>query len=184
MDHRAPAGLKCAGEGTNSDNTCDVSTLRWANMRLRFSPELAISEDMRVYTTFDVLDNVVLGEPPSSFYGEGRRARCSRPARSTRRRQPQRLSLGDSIKARRAWALVRDRDLGELRFGRMAEAWGLGMYYNAGDGIDQDLSTDIDRVMYIAHLAGLYLSASYDFVGEGAFLFRHRRSAARAEPAR
>jgi uncharacterized protein (TIGR04551 family) len=173
MDQRAQAGLKCGDEGTNRDGTCDVSTLRFANMRFRFSPELAISEDIRIYTTLDVLDNVVLGEPPASFYGQG-------PAGSvfssgtvnppTNNPNDGSINLGDSIKARRAWALVRDRDLGELRFGRMAEAWGLGMYYNAGDGIDQDLSTDIDRVMYIGHLAGLYLSASYDFVGEGAFL--------------
>jgi uncharacterized protein (TIGR04551 family) len=170
MDHRAPAGLDCADEGTNRDGTCDVNTLRFANMRLRFSPELAVSEDIRVYTTFDVLDNVVLGERPASFYGEGPAGSVFSSGTVNPPNDSNGMGLGDSIRARRAWAMVRDRDLGELRFGRMAQSWGLGMYYNAGDGIDDDLSTDIDRVMYIAHLAGLYLSASYDFVGEGAFL--------------
>src|SRR5262249_50243358 len=57
----------------------------------------------------------------------------------------------------------------ELRFGRMPMQWGLGMYYNAGDGIDDDVSTDLDRALLITRIAGIYLSASYDFIAEGLF---------------
>jgi uncharacterized protein (TIGR04551 family) len=78
-------------------------------------------------------------------------------------------ATSDTIKPRRAWAEVRNRNLGELRFGRMPQSWGLGMYYNAGDGLDDDLSSDLDRVVGITKLAGFYLSASYDFIGEGFF---------------
>jgi uncharacterized protein (TIGR04551 family) len=167
---RAPSGLDCADEGTKSDGTCDVSTLRFANMRLRLAPELAISEDVRIKMRIDVFDNLVLGEPPLSFYGTSPVDKTV--FASTLQPPPDGApGLGDSIRARDAWAEVRNRDLGELRFGRMPMNWGLGMFYNAGDGVDQDLSTDIDRVVGITKLAGMYLSASYDFIGEGALLY-------------
>jgi uncharacterized protein (TIGR04551 family) len=167
---RAPAGLDCIDEDTQNDGTCDVSTLQFANIRLRLSPQLNLSEDVRVKMTFDVFDNLVAGEPPATFYGVGPGG-AGGPGptvfASTDNPPSTGNGFGDSIKARRAWAEVRNRDLGELRFGRMPQHWGLGMYYNAGDGIDDDLSTDLDRVLGITKIAGLYLSASYDFIAEG-----------------
>ena len=35
------------------------------------SPQLNVSEDVRVKATFDVLDNVVLGTGPQGYYGAG-----------------------------------------------------------------------------------------------------------------
>ena len=158
-----PTTVDCVDEDHKGD-ACDVSTLQFANMRLRLSPELALSEEVRIKATFDVLDNMVLGEGPQSFYGQV-------PAGVTvftGTDQPSSNGgLGDSIKARRAWAEVSNRDLGELRFGRMAQQWGLGMVWNAGDGIDDDVSTDVDRVLGITNLKGIYLSAAYDFAAEG-----------------
>jgi uncharacterized protein (TIGR04551 family) len=78
-------------------------------------------------------------------------------------------NFGDSIKARRAWAEVRNRDLGELRFGRMPMHWGLGMIYNSGNRLDDDRSTELDRVLGVTKLAGFYLSASMDFLAAGFF---------------
>lgn len=167
IEAREPPVGGCADEGRTASG-CDVDTLRFANMRLRLSPELALSEDIRVKMAFDVFDNVILGEPPYSYYGNsgvGTQtvfADGAAPARGGD-------DLGDAIKPRRAWAEVRNRNLGELRFGRMPRSWGLGMYYNAGDGLDDDLTTDLDSVMGITKLAGIYLSAGYDFLGEGFF---------------
>jgi uncharacterized protein (TIGR04551 family) len=168
IEARPPGPMDCAGESTNGDRTCDVGTLRFANMRLRLSPELSLSEDVRVKMSFDVFDNVILGEPPVSYYGSGGQGLKTVFANGVMT-PPSGGKLGDAIKPRRAWAEVRNRNLGELRFGRMPQHWGLGMYYNAGDGLDDDLSTDLDRVVGITKLAGLYLSASYDFIGEGFF---------------
>jgi uncharacterized protein (TIGR04551 family) len=166
---RLPAS-GCADEDRSDQNTCDVGTLRFANMRLRLSPELSLSEDVRVKMSFDVFDNVILGEPPVSYYGTAGGANGVNTVFANGVQPPASGGdLGDSIKARRAWAEVRNRNLGELRFGRMPQSWGLGMYYNAGDGLDDDLTTDLDRVLGITKLAGFYLSASYDFLGEGLF---------------
>jgi uncharacterized protein (TIGR04551 family) len=71
------------------------------------------------------------------------------------------------IVARRVWAEVRNRGLGELRFGLMPDHWGLGMLYNAGNGLDDDYSSDLGRVMVTTKLAGFNLSAAYDFLSEG-----------------
>jgi uncharacterized protein (TIGR04551 family) len=125
------------------------------------SPQLNISEDVRVKATFDVLDNFVLGQGNESFYGRGETARTTFAGTD--------LPTGQTIVARRAWAEVRNRDLGELRFGLMPDNWGLGMVYNAGDKLDDDYSTDVGRVMGITKIAGFYLSASYDFIAEGQF---------------
>ena len=116
-------------------------------MRLRLSPQLNLSEDVRIKMTFDVFDNLVAGETAAVFYGTGLGRDGARSRAPTCRRTDN--GLGDSIRARRAWAEVRNRDLGELRFGRMPQQWGLGMYYNAGDGLDDDYSTDLDRVLAI-----------------------------------
>ncbi len=168
---RRVAQADCVSE-SHTGNLCNVSTLRFANMRLRLSPQLNVSEDVRVKMTFDVFDNLVLGHPPDSFYGPAADA-TGKPTGAdtvlsngvaTPDGSPQ---LGSSIKARYAWGEVRNRDLGELRFGRMPESWGLGMYYNAGNRLDDDRSTDIDRVLGITKLFGFYLSASFDFVGGG-----------------
>lgn len=153
---RRVSGQPCVGESTKG-TVCDVDTLQFANMRLRLSPEMNITEDVRVHATFDVLDNVIAGTAPISFYGSGKNTTFADT-----------FSTGESaIVARRAWAEVRNRDLGELRFGRMPVEWGLGMRYNAGNGLDQDFSTDMDRLMGIVEFEGFYFTASYDFVAEG-----------------
>jgi len=156
----------CADEDVKADGTlgnglraCGVDTLQYANVRFRMSPQLNVSEDVRVKATFDVLDNVMLGSGPQSFYGAG--ASGAPVFAGTD------VLGGQAIVVRRAWAEVRNRDLGELRFGIMPEQWGLGMLYNAGNRLDDDYSTDLGRVMATTKIAGFYLSAAYDFIAEG-----------------
>jgi len=170
---RSIANPQCADEDVGSEtglaNICKTRTLQFASMRFRFSPQLNLSEDIRIKSTFDILDNYVLGDGPQSFYGAGAGETgavvsgtfpgTSNPALGS-------LS-GNLIVPRRVWAEVRNRDLGELRFGLMPDQWGLGMLYNAGNGLDDDYSSDIGRVMGTTKLAGFYLSAGYDFLNEG-----------------
>jgi len=128
--------------------------LLYANMRFRIEPTLSLGEHVRLHAQFDVFDNVVLGgaearavyDPFEGFTTSAREA---------------------AIVPKRAWAEVTGRGIGQLRFGRMGWHWGLGLLANGGDGIDDDLQTDIDRIMAITKLAGLYWMASWDFVNEG-----------------
>jgi uncharacterized protein (TIGR04551 family) len=59
--------------------------------------------------------------------------------------------------------------VGQLRFGRMPSQWGLGMVDNAGDGIDSDYQTTVDRIMFVTGLRSmdLYFGAAWDFVSTG-----------------
>lgn len=165
VDNQCVGESKLPGDGSG----CDVDSLQFANIRLRLSPELNLTEDVRVKATFDVFDNVVAGRTPRSFYG------ASTSSTFAGTLDPEGAGAS-SIVARRAWAEVRNRDLGELRFGRMPRHWGLGMRYNAGNGLDQDFSTDMDSLLGILKVSdfisdssfgGIYVTASYDFIAEG-----------------
>ena len=44
---------------------CENNTQLGANMRFRLNPELHISDNLRVMSQIDMLDNLVLGSTPS-----------------------------------------------------------------------------------------------------------------------
>lgn len=131
-----------------------TGSLIFGNMRFRIEPTLSLGEHVRIHAQFDVFDNLVLGsegaraayDPLLGFTSSAREA---------------------SIVAKRAWAEATARGIGQIRFGRMGWHWGLGMLANGGEGLDDDLQTDVDRIMAITKLAGLYWMASWDFVNEG-----------------
>ncbi|MFK8002063.1 MAG: TIGR04551 family protein [Polyangiales bacterium] len=181
----ADRGLEPAGgcgEGTGS--VCGTDRLSFANMRLRLAPTISLSDDVQVHMMIDAFDNLVLGSTPEgSVYlpvgaAGGSAGQFTNPARSpgvpidsfaATQNPSQALRNGgrDSIYVRRAWASVRNRDLGQLRFGRMGSHWGLGMLANGGEGIDADFSSDVDRVMAVTKLFGIYAIAAYDFASQG-----------------
>jgi uncharacterized protein (TIGR04551 family) len=142
--------LEGCGDSPNpgSSGRCKKPNQVSGDMRLRLKPEIHLSDDVRVKAWIDVLDNVGAG---TMGYG------------------PNAPDLGNAIRVRRAWGEARNRDIGELRFGRMGADWGLGILDNGGDryGIDSDFSSDVDRVMGITNLAGFYFMAAYDWASEG-----------------
>lgn len=161
--------------GSTTTNNCDQRSLSFANMRLRLMPTLNLGDDIRIHTWFDVFDNVILGSTPEAWSGGVRSPFTPLNIYGSSMAVPSQGQnwFTNSIVARRVWAEVRNRSLGELRFGRMGFHWGLGMVANAGDNLDGDYSTDVDRVMAITKLAGIYLMAAYDFAGSG-FSSRYR----------
>jgi len=171
FDNWIPVERRTAVAGGCSESECDTDALANANMRLRLQPQLNLSDDVRIKMWIDVFDNMILGSTPDAIIGgDGSRSPFSTFGSFGGTALPSSSSssgLTDSIVARRAWAEVRNRTLGELRFGRMGWHWGLGMVANAGDNFDGDYSTDVDRLMAVTKLAGLYLMAAYDFSNSG-----------------
>jgi uncharacterized protein (TIGR04551 family) len=147
-DTTDPVKGGCGNSYSDGDGRCRKQTLVSADMRLRLKPEIHLSDDVRVKAWIDLMDNVGLG---TTGYG------------------PNEFETRSAIKVRRAWGEARNRDIGELRFGRMGADWGLGILDNGGDrnGIDSDFSSDVDRIMGITNLAGFYLMAAYDWASEG-----------------
>lgn len=150
---------------------CDNNSIQQANMRLRLLPQLNLSDNVRLKMWVDMLD-MVMGGNPDSFAVQPTGASTSfLPLESFNMTQLPASNgynaLTDSFLLRRVWAEVRNKDLGELRFGRMGFHWGVGMKFNDGSDFDGDFSTDVDRLMGITKFAGLHWMAAYDFAGQG-----------------
>lgn len=146
---------------SNQNSKTDES----ADTRFRVEPTLNVSEDIRIKAQIDVLDNLVLGStpelstqtpltvlsqsqvPPSSFLGNLQQS---------------------SFQAKRVWAEVTLPPIGQLRFGRMGNHWGLGMYQNDGNCLDCDYGNTVDRLMLAMKLANHYIIPMIDWVGAGA----------------
>jgi uncharacterized protein (TIGR04551 family) len=160
---------------------CDNQTQAGANIRLRLNPEIHISDNVRVLTQIDLLDNLVLGSSPEGLrYGvldsNGLEVRArtgynqlSFYDNSEAPPDSGSNNFSDSVRVKRAWGEY-STPVGVLRFGRMPHHWGLGMLYNSGDGYDDDYQSTIDRLQFITAFPALDLSvgASWDFPNEGA----------------
>ncbi len=171
----------CAGAGGSPTAPCNQRALAYANMRLRLEPTIHLSDDVRVRMQLDVFDNLVMGSTPEGLGTVHDPMRLTDDsldvgsyvpllAFSQTQTPPYATAtnnLADSIVARRAWAEVRNRGLGEIRFGRMGNHWGLGLLANDGRGIDADYQSDVDRVMILTRLFGIYLFGAWDFAAEG-----------------
>jgi len=139
-----------------------------ANLRLRLQPEIHVTDGIAVYTQIDALGNLVMGSTPQGYYnGAGQYG--SPWAATTVLSRTQVDNGAPPIRVNRAWAEVSNPTLGQIRFGRMPWHWGLGMFANAGDGIDSDFQTHVDRIMYQFRLRslGLFAMAMYDFASTG-----------------
>lgn len=135
-------------------------TIGTGNMRLRLSPEIEISRSIRIGTTVDLLDNLVLGSTPeylgnavdassgvgkTGYYGGYPGPAVPLDTFTSTQTPPSAgvNSLQDSIVVKEAWAewgLVSGADarretfsIGVLKLGRYAFDWGLGILSDRGD---------------------------------------------------
>ncbi|WP_437618544.1 TIGR04551 family protein [Sorangium sp. So ce1151] len=166
--------------GVRSFEWCKNDTQAGANMRFRLNPELHISDNLRVLSQVDLLDNVVLGSTPEGYanqpgadgYRVARRGGYSPlGAFSSTQWAPSAgvNSTRDSISVKRIWGEYMT-PIGLLRFGRMPNHWGLGMVANSGDGYDSDYQSTVDRVMFVTGIKkyDIYFAGAWDWANEGA----------------
>jgi uncharacterized protein (TIGR04551 family) len=172
---------------------CNDKTESGANLRLRLSPEIHISDNLRILTQIDLLDNLVLGSTPDAYSmqpaGTTTTTSTASGVRYPTGYQPSAVngyapiglltttqstptagvnSWTNSIDVKRVWGEYMT-PVGELRFGRMPGHWGLGMVENSGDGIDSDYETTLDRIMFVSGIKSvdLYFGGAWDFVSTG-----------------
>jgi uncharacterized protein (TIGR04551 family) len=177
--------LLCKDPAPNGQfSECFDKSQAHANLRLRLNPEIHISDNLRIMTQIDLLDNLVLGSTPDAYalrpsgagatgYAagvNGYNGYAPLGAFSITQGPPTAGVNGyrNSIDVQRAWAEYLT-PVGQLRFGRMPSHWGLGMVANAGDCLDCDYQTNADRIMFVTGLKSLdlYFGASWDFVSTG-----------------
>jgi uncharacterized protein (TIGR04551 family) len=155
-----------------------------ANLRFRINPELHISDNLRIISQIDVLDNLVYGSTPagyanqpstsggSSGYSVVKRSSYTPMSFFDNTTEPPSAGINsykDSIRVKRAWGEYAT-PVGQLRFGRMPDHFGMGMYHNSGDGYDDDYQSTIDRIMFISNIKPLelYIAGAWDFPNSGA----------------
>lgn len=159
-------GLDCREDGSGTRKGCTGKTTAGANLRLRLEPTLNVSEEIRVKAQLDFLDNVMMGSTPRYYQNYG----AAYPsAIETGRLQGWDMgppSSGQAIVVRRAWGEVMT-PLGQLRFGRMGDHFGLGMLHNAGNGVNNDFGDTVDRLMFAAKLNDWLIAPAFDFPNEG-----------------
>jgi len=165
-----PRALGCSAAPTQLNHPCDDS-LASTNIRLRLEPTINIDEGTSVHVQADVLDNLVLGSTPTGQNLSGVYTPTNLPPvgafSSTQGAVTQGVNSDrPSIVVKRAWGEVAV-PLGILKFGRMPNHWGMGMYANGGgrDPIngtydyDGDYGDTVDRVSFTALIPGTNLRA-------------------------
>jgi uncharacterized protein (TIGR04551 family) len=166
-----PAGYQMWGRSPTSNAE---RTNAGVNMRFRVEPTLNISEEVRIHTQIDMLDNLVWGTTPDYAFSRNAsngywydRNEFSLFSNSEVPQRSQVNSLADSIAVKRVWGEVAT-PIGILRLGRMGSHWGLGMLYNDGNGLDNDWGDTVDRVSFTAEpIAGFYITPMLDWNVEG-----------------
>ncbi|WP_437284517.1 TIGR04551 family protein [Sorangium sp. So ce406] len=166
--------------GSRSFAPCENDTQAGANMRFRLNPELHISDNLRILSQVDLLDNVVLGSTPEGYanrpsangYEVVRRGGYSPLGAFAGTQWAPSAGINspkDSISVKRVWGEYMT-PIGLLRFGRMPNHWGLGMVANSGDGYDSDYQSTVDRLMFVTGIKkyDLYFAGAWDWTNEGA----------------
>lgn len=133
-----------------------------SNMRLRFSPTIFITDDIRIHSSFDILDNVVLGSSPGRLVlGD-----LVRPELTATPVNSSQFSIQDVLKVRSLYGAI-DTLFGSLYAGRMSSHFGLGLFDHDGACIDCDYGTVVDRIAGSTHMFGLTARVAVDFPDEG-----------------
>ncbi|HSC85800.1 MAG TPA: TIGR04551 family protein [Polyangiaceae bacterium] len=157
---------------------CKNPTQFGGNTRFRIEPAIIISDNLRVRSQIDMLDNVTLGSTPNGYgnfptaggYMVSRDQYAQLSGQTNTQVSPVSgvNSLQDAIAVKRAWAEY-ETPFGQARFGRMPDHWGLGLYHNAGDDIDGDYQSTVDRLAFATGLPSLslYATLAWDFPYEG-----------------
>ncbi|HET8723544.1 MAG TPA: TIGR04551 family protein, partial [Anaeromyxobacteraceae bacterium] len=161
-----PMGWYLWNGNTEMSASPPSGTQTGGNMRLRVDPTFNISEQVRVRAEIDFLDNVVLGSNP---VGRDWAAYAINSGSQTSPIPGVNWFVG-AVQVKRAWGEVQT-PVGLLSFGRMPADWGVGIYYNAGNGIDQDFGDNVDRIQFSIplgqFLGGLAVTPYYEWAGSG-----------------
>ena len=168
--------------GTDSLFGQGAESLSSANIRFRYQPTIHVSESLRINTTLDVFDNLVLGSTPfggphASRYNTAESDTFALPDPAiglfNDSQRPTDSGINgqrEAIRVKHLWGEWKS-PLASVAFGRMPNHWGLGIMANAGQCIDCDFGDAVDRLMGTILLFDTYLAIGWDFADEGAVGF-------------
>jgi uncharacterized protein (TIGR04551 family) len=164
-----PLPIECPAD---TKSACNFNNLGGGNLRLRLEPTINVTDQVRVHTQVDVLDNTFMGSTPDSLVSATRPGDRSNKAALgalyTTQDPPEIGKNGymSSIRAKRAWGEV-DTEFGSLTFGRMPWHFGRGMTFNSGACQDCEGGTTVDRVMATTQIYGHQVALAWDWGASG-----------------
>jgi len=153
----------------------DEGRRSFIDQRLRLVPHLRINSGVHVYADFDVLDALTFGANPAGADPAVLVAVGQQQADGTLFNEPVPLTGGslpgedyqDSLFVRRAWVEVYTPYV-DIKVGRMASHWGLGILANDGSCDTCDYGDIVDRIMVSTSLIDpVRISFAIDTRAEG-----------------
>lgn len=171
---RFPANEQYVEDVSRTNNEGNDANYTGTDMRLRIEPVINVTDKIQVFTTLDILDNVVLGSTPQTYpyFGSGDADARDTPLNVLSRSQQPPVdgvnALRDSILVKRAWArLTALNEQLQLEIGRMPDHWGTGMLINSGDCLDCDFGDVVDRGIVGFKAAGHVFQLAMGIVSSG-----------------
>jgi len=176
-----PAELKNKAGGLDEDTTGEH--IHFADMTLRLTPQLVLSDAVTIRTSFDVLSNAIAGGATGGLFGEDSDGSETGGVVMDDLRYTDRFNgaflWGDdaisedygtfSVKMMHADINMGDR--GFLRIGRQPFDWGMGIYANGGHDPYSDGGFNVDRLLWLkgfgTPLGSLTLILVSDYLGGG-----------------
>jgi uncharacterized protein (TIGR04551 family) len=140
-------------------------TVTSANVRLRLQPELRLGNEVRLVVQLDALDNVRFGSTPRGYPISSAVPQVS-GSPSQEAPSAGRNAFADSLQVKKAWAewLL---PFGLLQVGRVGNSWGLGVMADAGDGPDDDVDDQVDRLGFVTTVFDHFVGLAYDVNATG-----------------
>ena len=176
-----PAELNDMGGGLDADTTGE--NIHFADMTLRLSPQLVLSDAVTIRTTLDVLSNAIAGGATGGLFGEDSDGSegggvVMDDLRYTDRFNGTFLWGDDAVSEDYGTFTVKfmhaDINLGErgfVRIGRQPFDWGLGTYANGGHDPYSDKGFNVDRLLWLkgfgTPMGSLTLVLVSDYLGGG-----------------
>jgi len=171
------------------DSSVKPQMRNFADFRFRLNPEFLITDQIRVRTSFNIVDGV-LGDAPfrgvahsnpatqkDSLLNEGTDSSVGQPIASANMTNwvyggvqapdaASRTANLTPVQLRRAW-LEWESDFGVFKAGRMPYHFGLGILGNAGDHPDQEIGSTRDRIVFETGFGNYYLAPGVGWQQEG-----------------
>lgn len=163
---------RARGKHFNGLNLRNDDTRSYIDQRYRINPNLFINEDIVIRSQIDVLDGVFGGDPvplqtstnPNYFsYDAGLDATSPSADSKTANSffdqgQGNRYNF---LRIRRVWVEI-FAGLGTFKIGRQASHFGLGLYENSGNQMDDNFGDSVDRASFATDLGSISAELGYD----------------------
>lgn len=138
-------------QSPSTANNDRLGLIQYHQMRFRVNPTLKLNDWLSIHGQIDALDNLTFGSEDTD------QLKLTDPIIGTITLPAGAGSLGavpgasglnGNLNVKRAWMDIQTA-VGKLRIGRQPSHWGLGIFQNSGDDINDDFGDSADRILFV-----------------------------------